>query len=149
MFEHDGHGLTIFFCTTCMLYLLNTRQTDANLNFSLPVVMTDVLCFSSSTRLQDCSFSTSSIGCSIYDDRGVSCSNCSKYLCDDGQCVDGAQCDGKTDCADGSDEDAFTCGQFSKECNTVIPVLMTTCIQRPPVFKDHSVMSEQQYFCSF
>ena len=27
---------------------------------------------------------------------------------------------------------------------TVKPVLMTTCIQRPPVYKDHSIMSQLQ-----
>ncbi len=41
--------------------------------------------------MQDCIFSArTSRFCSSIDDVGLTCSNCTMYLCDDGQCVDGA-----------------------------------------------------------
>lgn len=43
------------------------------------------------------------MSCPTNNTIGLSCS-CEYHRCDDGQCVDGTECDGTADCRDGSDE---------------------------------------------
>lgn len=74
--------------------------------------MGNIACSSSSRRLQDCTFDRNPSGCTHDDDAGVDCSSCSLYLCDNGQCVTGALCNGIMDCTDGSDENNIICCEF-------------------------------------
>ena len=73
--------------------------------------MSHVSCLSSDTTLQACD-SEDTAGCTHNFDIGLNCSNCSQFLCDDSQCVNGTQCDGIMQCEDGSDEDALICGKL-------------------------------------
>ena len=75
------------------------------------IAMTNVNCSSSASRLQNCSFLSVSSGCSPENIVGLECTNCSKYLCTNGQCVDAVRCNGKTECQDGSDENFIDCGE--------------------------------------
>ena len=76
------------------------------------VSMVNVNCSSSASRLQDCSFSLdSSSGCGKENIVSLECTDCSKYLCTDGQCVDAVSCNGAEECYDGSDENLVECGE--------------------------------------
>ena len=73
--------------------------------------MSDVECHPSSHRLQDCTFTVNSPGCSHEEhDVGLTCSLCSQYICADGECTDAVACNGVKECMDGSDEDTNSCG---------------------------------------
>ena len=51
----------------------------------------------------------------VFDDDDV-------YECDDGECIlRGFRCDGRDDCADGSDEGAENCGKSVSLCGCDIP----------------------------
>ena len=73
--------------------------------------MSSVSCLTGTSRLQDCFFNRNTDFCDESNVIGITCSNCTMYLCDDGECADATHCDGNMECVDGSDEDKATCGQ--------------------------------------
>ena len=93
--------------------ILSCRTDEPN--SSLPVAMSGVSCLVSATRLQDCTFSGESDSCSRLDDIGLTCSDCTMYLCSDGECTDATTCNDNAECADGSDESDIICGQLESE----------------------------------
>ena len=99
-----GYGQSAYIGSS-QLYTSGTPPTD------LPIAMTDVSCTSGATRLQSCTFSRSTGGCTHSDDVGVQCSICRLYFCDDGQCTQATACDGTVECNDGSDENSIVCSE--------------------------------------
>ncbi len=104
------------YCNISTVLIHKHSDVDADLDFSLPIVMKDVSCPSSTlttiTSLQDCEFSRDTSACShTANDIGLTCSNCSLYLCDNGECINAVQCDGRVECQDGSDENNIICGK--------------------------------------
>ena len=86
--------------------------TNSTPSTELPIVMADVTCPLGVTRLQDCTFSRNTGGCThIGNDVGVECNTCRHYLCGDGQCVEATQCNKKRECNDGSDENEILCSE--------------------------------------
>ena len=92
----------------------NTNPDKKILGYALIVVAYEPCSSTNADSLVQACFFTdlAPTSCSHALDIGLNCSNCSMFLCDDGECVDSVPCDGKTLCKDKSDKDeVITCSK--------------------------------------